>query len=76
MAEFLAGTESDGAGDRIEVRTLPRDRALCERHAVVFSGPHAAELLQMVIDAFDAYFTEIIAAQPALQDPHGPDSSA
>lgn len=76
MAEFLANTESDGASDRIEARTLPRDRALQERYALVFAGPHAAELMQMVIDALDAYFTEGIAAQSALQDSHGPDSSA
>lgn len=75
-ADLLAWTQSDGANNRIQALGLPRDPTLQERYAVVFTGPNAADLMQMVLDALDAYFTREVAAQPQVLESHGSESRA
>lgn len=75
-ADLLGWTQSDGRSDRIEALALPYDPALQPRFALVFAGPHAGELLQMVTDALDDYFTRQVAAHQTGVEPHGPDSGA
>lgn len=76
FAELLNGTNSDGVANRIEARVLPKDLALQDRYALIFAGPHARDLLQLMVDALNRHFTQVVEEQNAPIDVNGSSASA